>query len=225
MCVCSFPATGLNFWCMRDGTVSERTQTTEHGYIPSLTGTIPEPIQAEYLESKSPWCSDPSSNTFGRKAHKPTPRKRSELLHSCQVMTHLSIFSWSWALRTGGSYRTRAPSSNGSWRGPLSPARLTPSERKPRGPEMEQRHSSNNNIFLEASRAWQQSLITLRNSELIGCWSGGAHTAGEDSKPKGGHCLAALWQHTVGSSAAGKKRMKEQRQWSSNGTAYPRWLF
>lgn len=140
-------------------------------------------------------------------------------------MTHLSIFSWSWALSTGGSYRTRAPSSNGSWRGPLSPARLTPSERKPRGPESKERHSSNNNIFLEASRASQHRLITLRNSELIECWSGGAHTAGADSKPKRGRCLAALWQHTVGISAAGKNRMEEQRQRWSSGTAHPRWLF
>lgn len=207
---CMFiPCNRFKFLMRWDGTLSERTQTTQHGYIPSLTVTIPEPIQAEYLELKSPWCSDPSSNTFGRKAHKPTPRKRSELQHSCQVMTHLSIFSRSWALSMGGSYRTRAPSSNGSWRGRLSPARLTPSERKPRGPEMEQRHSSNNNIFLEASRAWQQSLITLRNSELIGCWSGGARSARAHSKPKQGRCLAAQWEALQQENTEPRNRGKE----------------
>lgn len=175
--------------------------------------------EAEYLKPNSPWRSDPSSDTFGKKAHKSTPTRRSELNHLCQVMTHLSIFSWSWALSSGGSYRIRAPSSKGSWRGLLSPARLIPSARKPSGPESKQRHNSKNNFFLKESRALQKCLITFRNSELIGCWSGDAGTTSADSKPTQGGCLAALCQHTVGSSAAGKNRMKEQRQRWSNGTA------
>ena len=132
----------------------------------------------------------------------------------------MSIFSWSWALSSGGSYRTRAPSSKGSWSGLLSPARLIPSARKPSGPESKQRHNSKNNFFLEESRALQKSLITFRNSELIGCWSGDAGTTGAYSKPTQGSCSAALCQHTAGSSAAGKNTTKEQRQRWSNGTAH-----
>lgn len=124
--------------------------------------------ETEYSEPNFPWCSDPSSDRFGHKAHKPTCTRRSELKYVCQMMTHLSIFSWSWALRSGGSYRTRAPSSKGSWRGLLSPARLIPSARKPSGPESKQRHNSKNKFFLEESRALQKSLIVFRNSELTG---------------------------------------------------------
>jgi len=175
--------------------------------------------EAEYLEPNLPWCSDPSSDTLGKKAHKPTRTSRSELKRLCQVMTHLSIFSWSWALSSGGSYRTRAPSSKGSWSGLLSPARLIPSARKPSGPESKQRHNSKNIIFLEESRALQKSVITFRNSELIGCRGEDAGTSGADSKPTQGSCLTAPCQHTAGSSVAGKNTMKEQRQRWSSGIA------
>lgn len=120
--------------------------------------------EAESLEPNFPWCSDPCSDTFGKKTHKPTRTGRSEPKHLRRVMTHLSIFSWSWALSSGGSYRTRAPSSKGSWRGLLSPARLMPSARKPSGPESKQRHNSKSNFLLEDSRALQKSLITFRNN-------------------------------------------------------------
>lgn len=49
--------------------------------------------------------------------------------------TNLSVLRSSWAVRTGGSYRTRAPSSNGSCRAFLTPARLSPRARRPNGPD------------------------------------------------------------------------------------------
>ncbi len=65
------------------------------------------------------------------------------LLRSCNVrllckspdVTNLSALRSSWALMAGGSYRTRAPSSNGSCRAFLSPARLSPRARRPNGPD------------------------------------------------------------------------------------------
>lgn len=52
--------------------------------------------------------------------------------------TYLSSFSWSWALSGGGSYKTKAPSSKGSWRARRTPALLRPNARKPRGPRNQQ---------------------------------------------------------------------------------------
>lgn len=52
--------------------------------------------------------------------------------------TYLSSFSWSWALRGGGSYKTKAPSSSGSWRARRTPALLRPNAREPRGPRDQQ---------------------------------------------------------------------------------------
>ena len=134
-----FCASGLSFWWVEDQTASGRKQTNWHGYMLSFDRyhTWNNSV-AEYLEPSFPWCSEPSSDTCGKKAYKHT-HTRSELNHLHQVMTHLSIFSCSWALSSGGSYRTRAPSSKGSWRGLLSPARLIPSARKPVGPESKQK--------------------------------------------------------------------------------------
>lgn len=162
-----FCASGLNFWWVEDQTASGRKQTNWHGYMLSFDRyhTWNNSV-AEYLEPSFPWCSEPSSDTCGKKAYKHT-HTRSELNHLRQVMTHLSIFSCSWALSSGGSYRTRAPSSKGSWRGLLSPARLIPSARKPVGPESKQRHNSKNNILLEESRDLQKHVIKFRNAELI----------------------------------------------------------
>ena len=41
-------------------------------------------------------------------------------------LTYALTLSWSWADNSGGIYKTRPPSSNGSWRGCLAPWRRTP---------------------------------------------------------------------------------------------------
>lgn len=51
---------------------------------------------------------------------------------------YLSSFSWSWTLSGGGSYRTKAPSSRGSWRARRTPAFFRPNAREPRGPRNQQ---------------------------------------------------------------------------------------
>lgn len=51
---------------------------------------------------------------------------------------YLSSFSWSWTLSGGGSYRTKAPSSRGSWRARRTPALFRPNAREPRGPRNQQ---------------------------------------------------------------------------------------
>lgn len=56
-----------------------------------------------------------------------------ELLTKYQC-TYLSSFSWSWALSGGGSYRTKASFSRGSWRARRTPALFRPNAREPRGP-------------------------------------------------------------------------------------------
>lgn len=164
-----------------------------------LIVTISETIQWQntwnqaFLDVQSP-----AQTHVGKKAHKHTHTRRSELKHLRQVMTHLSIFSCSWALSSGGSYRTRAPSSKGSWRGLLSPARLIPRARKPVGPESKQRHNSKNNILLKESRDLQKHLIKFRNAE----WT--AYRT-EVEKATIADCVAS----THCSSTAGKKEQKD----------------
>lgn len=162
MCAPAFPATGFNFSWLGDQTGCRRRETTWHGCMPSFDCCHTwSNSEGEYLEPSLPRCPDPSSDKNRKKAHKPTCTKRSELKHLHQVMTHLSIFSCSWALSGGGSYRTRAPSSKGSWRGLLSPARLMPSARKPVGPESKQRHNSKNNLFQKKAEPRRSVWLSL----------------------------------------------------------------
>lgn len=68
MCASSFPATGLSYWWVGDETACRRTQTIQHGYIPSLIATIPETIQRQNTWNQTSHdVQTPAQTHLGRK--------------------------------------------------------------------------------------------------------------------------------------------------------------
>ena len=53
-------------------------------------------------------------------------RKKGHTRIDIMFLTYALTLSWSWADNSGGIYKTRTPSSNGSWSGCLAPWRRTP---------------------------------------------------------------------------------------------------